>query len=188
MSARLALLLTGAVVLVISGWSQSPGAEISLGSKTLKLGMPKDLVIATLAGSFDLEMAGSEEFWSVASKPPYTVNTPYTYVGSVGFEAGKLVYVLKRRFDAGSATSATALARAFHLVLKDFLAEQGGSCKLDTLRAELLEVDERRVSIQCGLKVITIDTFHHESNDSVKIDETLGALHLPKFPGGQKRN
>jgi len=140
----------------------------------LKLGMPKDAVIATLATQYRVEPAGGEEWWSVDAKQDQSV-----HVGNLGFESGRLIYVLKRHFYTDKGTGAFALANALHVVLTAFLHEQGNACSVSTSMYDALTNETKRMAITCGRKTLTMEAVHLTdptgAPDWVMIEESLGA-------------
>lgn len=179
-------------VIAAPAWSQSRTSQISLGAKSVALGMPKDQVIATLASTYRVEPSGSEDFWNVSNKPPYSDANPFTPIGSLVFESGKLVFISKRLFEAGPELSATAFSRAFQAVVGQFVAEEGSfgllfgnpqpavSCFMWTETYDHPESEEKRVVMQCGMKLLVMEWIRSDNGplaglEHVTIDENLGS-------------
>jgi hypothetical protein len=162
--------------------------EISLGATTLAIGMPKDHAIAALATTYRVEPAGSEDWWAVSSKPPYSVTTPYSAIGNLGFESGKLVYISKRLFEAGRELSAPSFSRAFQAIVAQFVAQEGGSgllsgthqpavsCLVRTETQDYSTNESKRVVMQCGMKLLVMDWNRSSETEDVMIEEIVGFL------------
>jgi hypothetical protein len=187
MKTHLALYVVIPVLLVaaLPVWSQSRQADFVLGTKTIRLGMPKNDVIAMLATIYTVRPAGTEDWWQVSSNPPYTDATPYTPIANLGFESGKLVYISKRRLDADRYMNAPALMRKFHAILTDFLAEQGKACHLSTEHYQLPGNEEHRMGIACGEKLLSVEI--SSAFDSLTINEIRGYLPNTLQPKAQEK-
>jgi hypothetical protein len=177
------VLLFALMSAALHGWAQKSPTETMLGTISLKVGMAKEQVIAKLASQYRIEPAGDEDWWSVDSQPPYTDAVPFDHFANLAFTSGRLVYVSKRLFNADRGSGALLLANSLYVILTDFIQEQSGSCAIATRRYDAVSHEEKRVSIQCGRKIVTLEVLqtaeHTAAGDAVVVNEIFGVL--PSF-------
>jgi hypothetical protein len=150
---------------------------MSFGQVTVQLGMPKDEAIAKLAKVFNVSSAGSENWWSIERKN--LAPDVFPHIGNLGFDNGRLVYVLKRQLDGQNWDKATAFVKSLEIILAEFLAAQGNDCAVAASRFEQPAYDQRRVLVQCGDKFLSVDSSHQDEHpewDGVTIEEGMGFL------------
>jgi hypothetical protein len=164
----------------ICGWAQKSGTETMLGTTSLKLGMTKEEVIKKLAGRYRVGPDGDEDWWGVDSQPPYTAATPFDHFASLTFESGRLAYVIKRHFSANRGTSVIAFANALHVIVAGFIQDQGNSCTVAAPHFDSITYEVKKVLIQCGSKVLSLELGrspdHAAVTDGITIEEVIGIL------------
>ncbi len=148
-------------VLTSAAWCQTARHvedKIWVGME-LKLGLPKDAVIGQLAESYTLEKNGTVDNWFVKSKA-----APFDRLGLISFTNGKLSCAT--RLWSGGEDSDFAFVNVLHGVLDQFKKEGKSVCSISTDSNRKPEYEERFIKLQCGAKMLIIQTDEFLAKDA----------------------
>jgi hypothetical protein len=171
--------------------SQLAGETLTIGTSTLKLGMPKDSVISTLATQYDVigsDADGLDE--RVGGKPDgrhyLVMGGKLSLIGMVEFDdRGKLVAADKTWTPEPGPHSEGEIGRALYALIGTLVNEGRKMCSIDTSQRNSNEPPSRAprytsrvATIQCGEKRILIGvlTRQQDGTDSISIDEQIGNI------------
>ena len=174
------LLLSATVLLIVVYTGiQKPdstnGPTIYVGTD-LRLGMPRDAVIARIAEHYRIVKleGGGGDTWMVQEKSDSPV---VTSIGSVGFTNGKLTYAARdwTQRDEDTYTFAQALIGAMQQMEKD----GQHSCSFDVPRSQSPKAEIHYLRFYCGPKRVEITSFDITSGvgkgRNVQINEVLSS-------------
>lgn len=158
-----------------AGYFQAHGQiaqdSIYLGTTRLTLGMPKDAVIAALAGSYEVRNLGEGQVssWIVSSKN----GPPFKAVGNVVFKDGKLSSVLKY-WGPEDQQKGVEFATSLYGVIDGFAKEGRRTCTISVGQKQDPGYENKAMFITCGEKYIRIDIDRSEkTGESADITEVL---------------
>ena len=133
--------------------SQAPvkAPTIFIGME-LRLGMPKDVVISTLAATYKtLKLQGTGDDWFVQEK-----DDPPTTIGLLGFTDGRLTYAVRNWTQGYEDTF--QFGQALHGAMAAIQREGHNSCLFDVSNNRSPTADMRDVRLSCGPKRIEVST------------------------------
>jgi hypothetical protein len=170
MRTRIILVLSVAIVLAwVQGLAQSSATTIEFSGLELRIGMPKDSVVARLAESYHLE--ADKDHVTFFDKDRQGM--PSTFAGKVDFRNGKLAGVTKFWRSSVNKNEQEFADSFFHLV-STFEKRGIRACTIGTYEIAEPGVYGRNAYIRCGARSIGISSFHPSSGQElVQIVETL---------------
>jgi hypothetical protein len=145
---------------------------IWLGDVELGLGMPRDVVVAKLAESYQLNKTEADSFWVVSKDGP-----PHTVVGNVGFKNGKLSAVLKY-WGPEDQQKGLEFANSLYAAIASLSKNAQESCSVNVGETNEPQVERKSAFITCGQRYIRMDIVHNKKGgDSAGITEVLEVSH-----------
>ena len=162
------LLLLSAYLVPIQA-QQQPGSSITIGVHELRLGMPRDQVIAKLASSYDVSALPDRKaackdscfVWNKGSR----LESP---IGSVAFKSGRLSSV-RVYWDPQDQQAAVPLARAIYGVLSRFVQDGATRCTVEVRQSNSPTSDERVAFIVCGERYISLTILRMDGSEETAI-------------------
>ena len=148
--------ITGVMLVIVCSFlcrgatGQRTQDAISVGSQTFTLGMPREDVLAKLAGNFRIRK-DSDTGWSVWSK-----HGPYDPIASLTFKRGKLSGVIKY-WGPTDQQKGVDFARSLYGALTGFVTEGRRVCTISVDQTQHPGFEAKSASISCGRKYIMVN-------------------------------
>jgi len=143
---------------------------VSLGAVKLALGMPKDVAVALLTKSYDLQKLSETQ---VFSSWLVTTDKGAEIVGSVAFKDGKLSNIMKY-WTPKDQRRGFEFATSLYGLITSFTNEGRNLCAIETARKQDGDIDSKAIFLTCGAKYIRIDvTSGGSAGDTTQLAEVL---------------
>lgn len=139
------------LLMVLTATAANTPEAISLGSVELRLGMPRDAVLARFAPYYNLQKVGSDS-WIVSPKN----QSAREAIGSISFREGKLTAIY-REWGPNDQLAGAPFARAIFGVIQQLSQEGKHVCSISVSQTQDPQSELRTAFLVCGGKTVKIN-------------------------------
>src|SRR6266404_469859 len=136
-------------------------ATIELAGQSLRLGMPRDSVLARFAPNYRLEQMGDSDSFIIETK----IGPPFESYGVIAFSSGRLSHVSKRWNLR--VTDDVGFGEAVIGVIAHFTQESRRACVIDAGGTQSPGSEQKTAWIICGEKYVEIRYLRLKDGQSV---------------------